>query len=660
MNSYFVDQPQGTGYSQSGDQGALNFTAIQWRNKAPREGDVNTNTPTLLKTIMRHASKILRAVFFLAGSTLAACGGGGNGGGTGLPEAPTLALSAQAIKTFHFSWADVSGETEYHLLENPDGISGFTQVDTIATDGTSDDLIVSLPARINARYILEACNSVGCVDSNEISVSGSLTDAIGYIKASNTKTGDFFGHSVAIAADGNTLVVGALLEDSGAKGIQGNQVDDCNALQSNCAAESGAVYVFIRDANGGWSQQAYIKASNTGANDHFGSSVALSNDGSTLAVGAPWEGSNAIGINGSDNDLAVMSGAVYLFTRNTFGTWSQQAYVKASNTEADDRFGESIALAADGNTLVVGAPQEDSAVTGALVPYSFGELNNSLLQSGAVYVFVRNGIIWSEQAYIKASNTGDGDFFGYAVTLSAAGDTLAVGAFEEDSNATGIDGNDNSLASGSGAVYIFTRSGNTWSQQAYVKASNTGLGDNFGASVALAADGNTLAVGASTESSNTTGVEGDQNNDSAVESGAVYIFSRNSITWSQQAYIKASNTGEFDNFGWSLALTADGNTLAVSAVLESSDAVGINGDNNDLAPASGAIYVFTRDGITWNQQAYVKASNTEDGDRFSISVALTANGNTLAVGAQEEDSNATGISGNGNNLASGSGAVYLF
>jgi hypothetical protein len=265
--------------------------------------------------------------------------------------------------------------------------------------------------------------------------------------------------------------------------------------------------------------------------------------------------------------------------------------------------------------------------------------------------------------YVKASNTGASDQFGVSVALSADGSTLAVGARNEDSNATGLNGNqaDNS-ASDSGAVYVYTRSGGTWSQQAYVKASNTGASDLFGWSVALSADGSTLAVGAYGESSNATGVNGDQANNSAAMSGAVYVYTRGGGTWSQQAYVKASNTGAGDFFGVSVALSADGSTLAVGAFIEASNATGLNGNQADnSAGNSGAVYVYTRSGGTWSQQAYVKASNTGAGDSFGVSVALSADGSTLAVGARNEDSNATGLNGNqADNSAGDSGAVYLY
>jgi len=123
--------------------------------------------------------------------------------------------------------------------------------------------------------------------------------------------------------------------------------------------------------------------------------------------------------------------------------------------------------------------------------------------------------------YLKASNTGADDQFGYSMALS--GDTLVVGAYLEDSNATGVGGEQgNNSASESGAAYVFVRSGGLWSQQAYLKASNTGMGDGFGLSVALSGD--TLVVGANFEDSNATGVGGDQGDNSAVDAGAAYLF----------------------------------------------------------------------------------------------------------------------------------------
>lgn len=487
---------------------------------------------------------------------------------------------------------------------------------------------------------------------------------IGYFKASNTFSGDEFGAAVAISSDGNTLAVAALGEDSGATGINGNQAD-------NSASVSGAVYIFAR-IDGAWSQQAYVKASNTGPGDQFGLSLALSADGNTLAVSTPGEGSAATGIDGNQADNSSLgAGAVYVFTRSG-GTWSQQAYVKASNTEAGDQFGSSVALSTDGNTLAVGAIAEDSFATGI----DGDQANNAGTNTGAVYVFTRIGAVWTQQAYIKASNPDFSDNFGRAVALGAGGDTLAVSAPGEDSNATGINGDQaNDQAGASGAVYVFVRAGSTWSQQAYVKASNTGASDLFGTGIsvsgnisssalALSTDGNTLVVGAAAEDSNATGINGDGTNNAAGGSGAAYVFVRTGTVWSQQAYVKASNTGAGDEFGFAVALSGDGNTLIVGAPGEDSNAKGLNGDqtNNSLA-ANGAAYVFKRSGSTWAQSAYAKPTNAGvvlNSFRLGEAVAANSDGSLFAAGAIGEDGNATGVNGTVTGLNAAAGAVYMY
>jgi hypothetical protein len=609
-----------------------------------------------------HSQWAVRIVLMLLAGALvaglAACGndttvpGGQVGGGpTQAPAAPQMAAAA-GVKQLLFTWTGGSGATEFRLLQNPDGQSGFTQVGaSLPGSATGTTLDVSV-FRVNwaaAQYAVDACNSGGCTRSNTVSATAAMLQAIGYFKASNTDLNDAFG-SVALSGDGNTLAVGAPFEDSTARGINGDQ--------GNGLPDAGAVYVFAR-LGGVWVQQAYVKASNTGVGDQFGFAVALSGDGNTLAVGAFGEDSDATGINGNQNhNQAMDSGAVYVFVRSG-GTWSQEAFVKASNTDPNNLFGVAVALSADGNTLAVGSHREDSGATGV----NGNENDNSALSSGAVYVFTRSAATWSQQAYLKASNTDSNDAFGAHVALSADGNTLAVAAESEDSAATGVNGNQSDdSATSAGAVYVFARAAAVWTQEAYVKASNAEAADVFGAALALSGDGNTLAVGARSERSSATGINGSQSDNSASGAGAVYVFTRSGGSWMQEAYVKASNTKALNVFGGSVALSGDGNTLAIGADQESSAATGINGNQNDTSAfVAGAVYVFTRTGGVWSQQAYVKAPNTGASDRLGNTVALSADGRTLAAAAIGEASSATGINGNqADNSMSFAGAVYLF
>jgi hypothetical protein len=324
-----------------------------------------------------------------------------------------------------------------------------------------------------------------------------------FLKASNPGASDNFGRSVDV--DGDTLIVGAPNEDSNAVGVGGSQSD-------NSSGNAGAAYVFVRSGSS-WVQQAYLKASNTGADDQFGFSVALVGD--TLVVGAVNEDSNAVGVNGSQaNNSESNAGAAYVFTR-AGSVWSQQAYLKASNSDSGDQFG--IALAMDGETLVVGSAGESSSSAGV----NGVQLDESATAAGAAYVFVRTAGVWAQEAYVKASNPGADDLFGIDVALH--GDTLVVGGFHENSNATGVDGNQSDeSADDAGAAYVFRRNGSTWSQLAYLKASNTQAGDVFGGTCAVFDA--TIVCGANAESSNATGVNGDQTNDLAPQAGACYAF----------------------------------------------------------------------------------------------------------------------------------------
>lgn len=573
------------------------------------------------------------------------------------PEVPLLELSFTQIKQFEFGWEAVVGAEYYQLYES----SAFGEMDgQIDGDLRVESIAVTMPLhlRLGASYQLQACNSAECTASMPVSVTGSMAEAVGYFKASNTDEEDRFGNSVALSSDGSTLAISSLSEDSNATGIGGDQRDDS-------ATNAGAVYIMARNEVGDWEQQAYVKASNTDSFDSFGWSLALSADGSTLAVSTINEGSAATGIDGDDGDNSIFdAGAVYVFVRDPINQWSQQAYIKASNAEQFDRFGMSVDLSSDGDTLVVGASEEGSNATGI----NGDQSDNSSPGAGAVYVFVRDSTDgqWQQQAYLKASNAEAGDLFGSSVALSADGNMVAVGAEREDGNAAGINGNsaDNSVVS-AGAVYIFVRSaGDQWAQQSYIKASNPGESDRFGRHVVVSDEGDTLAVGVRGEDSGASGINGNQADESASGAGAVYVFVQDPAgQWAQQAYVKASNVGANDWFGHSAALSTEGDILAVGAYGEASSASGIGGNQADDSEANaGAVYVFVRDVMgQWSQEAYVKASNAASGYEFGTSVGLSGDGNTLAVGSINEASSAIGIGGDQtSSAASAAGAVYLY
>ena len=366
------------------------------------------------------------------------------------------------------------------------------------------------------------------------------------VQASDPQANDYLGYSVGISGD--TMVAGAIYEDTG-------------------ASAAGAAYVFIRSGTS-WSQQAKLQASDAQMNDYFGSSVAI--DGDTLVVGAYSEDTG-----GSD------AGAAYVFTRSGT-TWSQQAKLVASDAQAYDEFAQKVAIG--GDTIVVGAPFEDTGGT----------------QAGAVYVFTRSGTTWSQQAKIQASDKAEQDIFGISTAID--GDTIVVGATLSYSTAPVYD---------TGAAYVFTRSGTSWSQQAKLQSSDIQASDKFGKAVAI--DGDTMVAGAHFEDTGGS------------QAGSAYVFTRSGTSWSQQAKIQASNAGAGDQFGISVAI--EGDTIVAGA----------NGEDTGGSHA-GAAYVFTRSGTTWTEAKKIVASDAEAVDGLGISVDISSN--TMVAGAYLEDTGA--------------------
>lgn len=368
------------------------------------------------------------------------------------------------------------------------------------------------------------------------------------LRPSNAAPTHQFGESLAISADGHTVAVGLPWENGGTQGItQGAPADT-----STSAPISGATYVFARH-EGRWTEQAYIKATSAARHQSFGTAVALSGDGNTLAVGTP-----------GDSTGAELAGAVHLFSR-TDGVWSAQQIVTASNGEKYDYFGAAVALSADGLTLAASARWEGGSGTAPVAGApSAAQTNNAMGGAGAVYVFTRTGSgPWSQQAYIKGSRTAIDSDFGTSVRLSGTGDTLAVGAAFDDR----ADGTSTPVSGGEdyGAVYVFVRQAGVWTEQAYLKAGTPVRQSFFGEHLDLSASGDVLAVGAQYESGAAVKLNGNQADQSVLRSGAVYVFRRVAGQWAASAYVKAPDTAQDMYFGSGVGLSADGALLAIGA-----------------------------------------------------------------------------------------------
>lgn len=583
--------------------------------------------------------------------------------GAQAPAAPTDLSLAYGARSLTFTWPASDGATSYTLLEDARNDGTFVELATGVTGTSFTRDAGPLHERVNARYAVRACKAQACSGASPLAAAdvnkaigyfkasnvgdgdefgtrvalsadgktlavgartegsdirgirhGAFTDnnlapnsgAVyvfvrgeagwvqqAFLKAANTDGGDQFGAALAISADGNTVVVGTRNEDGGQAGVHATQPPE-----DDSASDAGAAYVFVRTA-GTWTQQAYIKASNAEANDSFGSEVALSADGNTLAVSAPLEDGDGTGVvHGAvtDNNLRPSSGAVYLFHRAN-GAWTQQAYAKVWNAETNDAIGWSLALSGNGDVLAVGASGEDSNFTGVRTA-PFGD-NNLSPDSGAVYLFTRAAATWTQQAHLKGHAVATIQAFGTGVALSDDGTTLVVGAHNETSDHQGVFATGpaiNTAGHQSGAVYVFTSNAGAWTQQAFIKSSNSTAGDHFGDAVALSGDGNTLVVGAHWQTGTLSGITagaGFSDNTGGDSYGAAYVFRRSGGTWAQQAYLKPSNNTDDFQFGTSVAVSGDGRTTAVGAIHEDGASPGVQGDQaNQSAGSSGAVYLY--------------------------------------------------------------------
>lgn len=388
-------------------------------------------------------------------------------------------------------------------------------------------------------------------------------------------------------------------------------------------------------------QRGLLKPATSDSNDFGGWSVAI--DGNTAVVGA-------VGEDGEGNSVST-AGAAYVFVKSGAG-WVLQATLRAAQADVEDHFGYSVAV--QGDTILVGVPYEDSASRSI----NGDEADNLAENAGAVFVFVRNGSLWTRQAYLKAANADPGDQFGKSVAIH--GDRVLVGAWLEDGNGpVSNDDPENNDAEDSGAVYSFVRTGTTWEQTDYVKVSNTGAGDGFGGSVAFGQEGARFVAGALFEDSDADGINGDGGNNGAIESGAAYVFEAltlPSLQWVEQFYLKASNSDSGDLFGASVAM--DGSTIVVGAPWEASASATNPADNTWTD--SGAVYVFDAqlDPPFLVQQAYLKSSHPDPYDSFGTSVAVR--GAFLAVGAHGEDGGGEGVNPVNDDSMGNSGAVYRF
>jgi len=394
--------------------------------------------------------------------------------------------------------ADGAGAVYVFKRSTTGGVISWSQVRYVKAPpqiaGDNFGFSVSLSKDGNRLAVGAPGKDIGGVNTNEGAVyvySAPNYDTPTLVTASDLQNDDRFGESIALSDDGLRLAVGAILEDGGAGdpatssgavyvytdglgngtswteenilyaptpqananlGVSVALNQDGSVLAAGAWREDdlaanddrGAAYMFVRTAGPTWSAGTQLKASDRADDDRFGVSIALSDDGTRLAIGAPGD---FLGMGG-------FTGAAYVFTCSIPPTCSEEAIITASNSDVDDAFGIAVALSSSGNTLLVGASYEDgSEVDTSATP------DNLASNAGAAYRFTRAAgppATWTQINYIKATNTDAGDSFGTDVAISDNGSRIVVGASGEDSNATGVDGDQtNDTATDAGAAYLW-------------------------------------------------------------------------------------------------------------------------------------------------------------------------------------------------------------
>lgn len=380
-----------------------------------------------------------------------------------------------------------------------------------------------------------------------------------YLKPSNAAKDQRFGKAVAAATEAEVLVVGAPFESG-----DGSDPEDTSMPRA------GAVYVFERNINGRWTETGYLKAKFPDRSHHFGDSVAVSADGSTIIIGAPLNrsASDTVNFNEADDSL-VAAGAAYVFVKQA-GAWTQTAFLKPENPGERDLFGTSVDVNFDGSRVVVGAQNERSG--------NGDPVDNSCINCGAAYVFDREGedpSAWHQSAYLKPLNPVERRQFGRDVAINDPGTRIAVGAPHMSNY--GPDEDDPFPH-----VYIFELDDPVWYQAQTLTATDPEHSDAFGHSLDFSPGGRYLMVGAPEDNGSGTGINPADDNDPAYyATGAAYIYEYDGRRYGQTHYIKGFDDDAYDVAGYSVSISGAQAVMGIPG--EDSGDTGANNLDGDEA-----------------------------------------------------------------------------
>ncbi|HOP46388.1 MAG TPA: IPTL-CTERM sorting domain-containing protein [Desulfobacteraceae bacterium] len=466
--------------------------------------------------------------------------------------------NARANRSFTIKWtdADADDDADISIFYDSDG-SGEDGTLIVAglhedPDSQGDEYIWDTSVLPEGTYYIYAVIDDGMHDPVVKYSDGTITiehippSIEAKLNAGDASQYDQFGYAVSLSGD---------------YAVVGTPYDDDNGYSS------GAAYIFQRNGSA-WLEQAKLTAHDASSYDDFGYSVSISGD--YVIIGAY-----------NDSSIGTSSGSAYVFKRDE-DTWIEQAKLSAGDAAEGDCFGYSVSI--NGDYAIIGAPWKN---------YSYDE-------AGAVYIFKRDGSVWNEQAKLTASDAYKKDSFGYSVSIND--DYAVVGAPYDD------DGGEES-----GAAYIFKRDGDSWIEQAKLKAADAAPYLEFGESVSISGDYTLIG---------------------APWASTAYIFKREDSVWIEKTKLTPGYEAEYNQFGCSVSLSSDYAMVGASR-------------DDDAFDDSGAAYIFKRDGDSWNEKARIIASDAASGDYFGNSVCI--NGDYVIAGAKYDDE-----------IGTSSGSAYIY
>ena len=461
-----------------------------------------------------------------------------------------LAVDSEGVPITYTATPDSNFNQFATVSKDSDNGRTFTVTPTDSENGTATSATGTITFKASDGVNFVSTLSTFSITFAPVWDSDNLVSSQQKLYSSDIAAGDILGYNVKMDELGTYALATAEAENSGA----------------------GAAYVFVKNDSDVWSQQQKLVASDRESNDSYGIDADLSRNGEYAIIGAYEE----------DSGTGVDLGSAYIYSRSG-STWTQQQKIQASDKTQGDYFGAGVAINSDGTWAVVGAIFEDTGATDA----------------GAAYTFSRSGSTWTQRQKIQGV-TSNTPRFGQCAALDSDASCMLIGATEESQSGTN-----------SGAVYSYTRSGNTFTFQQKLASSDLAANDYFGSRVRITPDGLYCIIGA----------RGENNQ------GAAYVFNRDSegASWTQQQKLVPASRSDGGLFGFHVDISSDATIAIVAQTVTDPKAV-----------------IFTRDGSTWTEQTSINTSvrNTVD---------ISGNGRHIIVGDYHDSTN-----------GSQAGAVYFF